>query len=179
MIAIIHGGHRHGIHWRVTSLLAEILKKQGDKVEIIDLSEMDFEYCCGDQVCQEGECIYKEDKLSKIFKDIILQADCIYVVTPTYFNMPPAKLKNFIDRSNALLPILEVKSAHSLFGTWVSGEADMESIGNNSKLLRDYAEIMGWELCDGISQETLLEDNTEFDEARILEIAKLLHNISK
>ncbi len=179
MIAIIHGSHRHGVHWRVTSLLAKILKKQGDKVEIIDLSEMDFKCCCGDQVCQDGECIYKDDELSRILKEILLQADCIYIVTPTYFNMPPAKLKNFLDRSNALLPIIEEKSTHPIFGTWVSGEADIMSIGNNSKLLRDYAGIMGWELCEGISQEILLEGNVEFDETRILKVAEMLHSISK
>ena len=90
--------------------------------------------------------------------------------------MPPAKLKNFIDRSNALLPVFEEKATHPLFGTWVSGEADMESIGNNSRLLYDYAEIMGWKPCDEINQEVLLE-NTELDEKRILEIAKTLHDI--
>lgn len=176
MIAIIHGSHRHGIHWKVTSLLAERLKEQGDETKIIDLSEIDFEYCCGVQVCQDGECIYKEDILSKIFSEVILQADCIYIVTPTYFNMPPAKLKNFIDRSNALLPILEQKSKHTLFGAWVSGEADLKSIGNNIRLLNDYAEIMGWKPCDKIMQETLLE-NTCLDESRIQEISKKLHDI--
>lgn len=176
MIAIIHGSHRHGIHWRVTSTLTGYLKKQGDDVKIIDLSDMDFEFCCGVQVCQDGECVYKEDTLSKIFREVILKADCIYIVTPTYFNMPPAKLKNFIDRSNALLPVFEEKATHPLFGTWVSGEADMESIGNNSRLLYDYAEIMGWKPCDEINQEVLLE-NTELDEKRILEIAKTLHDI--
>ncbi len=176
MITIIHGSHRHGIHWRVTSMLAGYLKEQGDDVKIIDLSDMDFEFCCGVQVCQDGECTYKEDTLSKIFKEGILKADCIYIVTPTYFNMPPAKLKNFIDRSNALLPVFEEKATHPLFGTWVSGEADMESIGNNSRLLHDYAEIMGWKPCDEIKQEVLL-GNTELDEKRILEIAKTLHDI--
>lgn len=176
MIAIIHGSHRHGIHWRVTSILAGYLQEQGNEVKIIDLAEMDFEFCCGVQVCQDGECVFKDDILSKIFREVILQADCIYIVTPTYFNMPPAKLKNFIDRSNALLPIFEEKSTHPLFGTWVSGEADMESIGNNNRLLYEYAEIMGWKPCDEIKEEVLLE-NTELDKNRILEIAKTLHDI--
>ena len=52
----------------------------------------------------------------------------------------------------------------------------MESIGNNSRLLHDYAEIMGWKTCDEIKQEVLL-GNTELDEKRILEIAKTLHDI--
>ena len=137
MITIIHGSHRHGIHWEIVTILKEYLEARDNEVRIIDLSEMEFNACCGTQVCQEGDCIYRDDQLSAVFESTVLPTDVIYIVTPTYFNMPPAKLKSFIDRTNALLPILEESNRTVYFGAWVSGEADMESIQTNSKLLKE------------------------------------------
>lgn len=174
MFTIIHGSHRHGYHWNLVKLLQESLEKSEIDVKIIDLATLNFEYCCGDQVCQEEECIYKEDELSKIFEKFILSATGIYIVTPTYFNMPPAKLKNFIDRSNALLPKLENKTTHSMFGTWISGEADIESIECHCRLLSDYATIMGWNIIEEICEKVLLEEEKVINDSRIQEIAKII-----
>ena len=133
---------------------------------------MEFNACCGTQVCQEGDCIYKDDQLSAVFESTVLPADVIYIITPTYFNMPPAKLKSFIDRTNALLPILEESNRTVYFGAWVSGEADMESIQTNSKLLQEYASIMGWELSENICKCTLLGEGIGIDSNDIIEIAQ-------
>lgn len=174
MFTIIHGSHRHGYHWRVTELLRDKLEEAGVEVKIIDLSQLEFEYCCGNQVCQDGDCIYKDDILSELFKKFILPADGIYIVTPTYFNMPTAKLKNFIDRSNALLPKIENTPMNSIFGAWVSGEADQESIECNSQLLSDYAKIMGWKSLKGISETVFLEESQKIKIERIQEIVEVI-----
>lgn len=173
MFTIIHGSHRHGYHWEITKLLKECLEKLGIEVNIVDLSNITFEYCCGEQVCQDGECIYKDD-LYVTFEKFILQAKGIYIVTPTYFNMPTAKLKNFIDRSNALLPKLENELTHPIFGKWVSGEAEQESIECNSQLLSDYAQIMGWRLIDEICETVFLGEYNEVRVDRIQEIAEII-----
>ena len=174
MFTIIHGSHRHGYHWKVTELLKEALETIGVKVNVIDLSQIEFEYCCGDQVCQTDDCLYKEDNLSILLKKFILPARGIYIVSPTYFNMPPAKLKSFIDRTNALLPAIEKKPMNTIFGAWVSGEADQESVGCHSKLLCDYAEIMGWKVIEESNEELWLSDNKEIDGNRIKEIANII-----
>ena len=174
MFTIIHGSHRHGYNWKIVELLKEKLEVSSMEVIIIDLSKLDFEYCCGFQICQEGECIYKNDKLSEIFKKFIIPADGIYVVTPTYFNMPPAKLKSFIDRSNALLPELENEKKDVIFGVWVSGEAELDSIECNKKMLEDYAEIMGWKLVKEINELVLFGENSDVNVDRIEEIAEMI-----
>ena len=46
MIAIIHGSHRHGIHWEIVNILKEYLESQDNDVRIIDLSEMEFNEKC-------------------------------------------------------------------------------------------------------------------------------------
>lgn len=171
MITIIHGSHRHGIHWEIVTILKEYLEAHDNDVRIIDLSEMEFNVCCGTQVCQEGDCIYTDDQLSAVFESTVLPADVIYIVTPTYFNMPPAKLKSFIDRTNALLPILEESNRTVYFGAWVSGEADMESIQTNSKLLKEYASIMGWVLEEDICKCTLLGEGFGIDTNELVNLA--------
>lgn len=174
MFIIIHGSHRHGYHWCVVEHLKKNLVKLGLDVKVIDLSILRFEYCCGEQECQEGECIYKDDDFS-ILRKFLLQADGVYIVTPTYFNMPTAKLKNFIDRTNALLPELENRINRTIFGTWVSGEADLESIECNRKLLESYAEVMGWKLIDEINETVFLEEYRELNEDRIQKIAEKIY----
>lgn len=179
MFTIIHGSHRHGYHWKVVGVLRNCLERLEINVQIIDLSNLKFECCCGNQVCQDDECIYKGDELSEIFDKYIIQSEGIYIVTPTYFNMPPGKLKNLIDRSNALLPVLEDKIEHPIFGTWISGEADLESIECNRKLLADYAEIMGWKLIDEICEKVLLGQDIEVNEDKVRKYAELINNILK
>lgn len=176
MITLIHGGHRHGTHWEVLQLLKKELEALGKDVHVIDLTNLQFYECCGDQVCQIGDCLYKNDALYKEFEASLLPADVIYIITPTYFNMPPAKLKSFIDRTNALLPVLEGREKAVHFGTWVSGEADLESISCNSRLLSDYASIMGWIPCEDITHCALISDDYELDAAFIKKIA---HAISE
>ena len=173
MFLIIHASHRHGYHWAVAKRLEKALLEKEIKVEIIDLSDADIAYCCGTQVCQEADCVHN-DCFTKGYQQMLLQADGVYVVTPTYFNMPPAKLKNFIDRTNAILPHMEEKEQPPIFGAWVSGEADMDSIGCNLKLLCDYADIMSWERKDELNHTVVLEENTVVDDVRICEIANLV-----
>lgn len=174
MFIIIHGSHRHGYHWDVTNLLKDKLVDYNINVDIIDLSNTEFNYCCGNQVCQDSQCIYEDEFIIK-YKNKILEADGIYIVTPTYFNMPPAKLKNFIDRTNALLPIFEERNFRPIFGLWVSGEADLDSIKCNVNLLKDYAEIMGWHNIEEICNSVYIADNQEIDKEKIKYIADFIN----
>lgn len=177
MITIIHGSHRHGIHWEIVTILKEYLEARDNEVRIIDLSEMEFNACCGTQVCQEGDCIYSDDQLFAVFESTVLPTDVIYIVTPTYFNMPPAKLKSFIDRTNALLPILEECNRTVYFGAWVSGEADLESIQTNSKLLKEYASIMGWQSVEDIMNTFLVADDFRPSLDQVIKIAESIESL--
>ena len=114
------------------------------------------------------------DEFSEIIKNQILQADGIYVVTPTYFNMPPAKLKNFIDRTNALLPVLGRMEKKPIFGIYACGEAGMQSIGDNIRLLTDYSAIMGWDSIERLNIAECITDTTVVDITKITEIANYI-----
>lgn len=174
MIAIIHGSHRKGYCWEIVKALHALFEEHCIEAAVVDLSSADILPCCGNQVCQEGACIYLHDDFSETIKNQILYSDGIYIVTPTYFNMPPAKLKNFIDRTNALLPIVESIEKKPFFGAYVCGEADIESIENNLRLLSDYAEIMGWNSVGRLNTVECITDTSALDIAKITEIVNCI-----
>lgn len=175
MFIIIHGSHRHGYCWEISNILCTQLNVYNIDTMLIDLSIAEVNCCCGSQVCQETECIYKHDDFSDDFKDKIIDADGIFIITPTYFNMPPAKLKNFIDRTNALLPIVESAQNHPFFGAYVCGEADDKSISCNLNILKEYADIMGWRNIEHLNITECLTDNSEFVCERVKAIADLIY----
>ena len=178
MFTIIHGSHRHGYHWNLVKRLQDYLEKTEVEVKIIDLAVLNFEYCCGDQVCQEKECIYKDDELSKIFEQFIIPAAGIYMVTPTYFNMPPARLKNMMDRSNAILPHID-ENQRRYFGAWVCGETEDSSIDSNLKLLINFAEICGMQPVNDlmIKEISEQEEPCKVSLDKTLKIAELIKDL--
>lgn len=174
MLTIIHGSHRHGHCWDVANALKKELENHNIELEIIDLSTSNINFCCGDQVCQSGECIYLQDDFSERISNKILNSEGIFIITPTYFNMPPAKLKSFIDRTNALLPFFEKTDNKPLFGAYVCGEADDESVNNHLSLLIDYAAIMGWENKESLNITELITDDTIVDGNKVKAIAEVI-----
>lgn len=175
MFTIIHGSHRHGYSWDFSCALRAQLNVHNIEVALIDLSNSNINFCCGSQVCQETDCVYNQDDFSKYFKDLIINANGIYIITPTYFNMPPAKLKNFIDRTNALLPILESAENRPFFGAYVCGEADDESINCNLNLLKEYAAIMGWSNIEQLNMTECITDTSEITCEVIETISDLIY----
>lgn len=175
MFTIIHGSHRHGYSWDIACALRTKLNVHHIEVAVIDLSVANIDYCCGSQECQENECVHKQDDFSLSFKDQIISSDGIFIITPTYFNMPPAKLKNFIDRTNALLPILDNVEKHTFFGAYVCGEADEESINSNLSLLKEYAAIMGWDSVEQLNVVECLTDAIKINSETIETIADFIY----
>jgi multimeric flavodoxin WrbA len=139
MITIIHGGHREGLCFSAAKTLEQLLKEQNIEVKLYNLRNTNFSYCCGNQLCQDsGTCMY-EDYIASEIIPTIAQSDGLIFFTPTYFNMPPAILKNFIDRCNLLLTIEDRK--HPKFGAWVSGQTEIASIEDCYKGIATFCEI--------------------------------------
>jgi len=74
----------------------------------------------------------------------IALSDFLVIFTPTYFNMPPALLKNFIDRCNVLL-MLENRKPLGI-ATWISGQADECSLEACFRCLSSFAEVCEYTL---------------------------------
>jgi len=141
MITIIHGGHREGLCFEAYNIFKDFIDKKKLEVKFFSLRDYDINFCCGDQPCQSsGVCIHK-DTVSNDIIPVIANSDAILFFTPTYFNLPPAMLKNFMDRCNFLLTIKDRK--HPNFGAWVSG-TEKDSPEDNYMCLATFANIFEW-----------------------------------
>lgn len=139
MVTIIHGGHREGLCFAATKAFDKLLRETGTEVKLYNLRDYHFGFCCGNQPCQEsGVCIYN-DLIAKEIIPSIAASNALIIFTPTYFNLPPAILKNFIDRCNLLLTVEDRKRLK--FGAWVSGQTVGSSAEECFKSLVTFAEI--------------------------------------
>lgn len=139
MVTIIHGGHREGLSFNAAKTLKRFLQEKGNTVKLYSLRDYHFDFCCGNQPCQDsGECIYSDEITNEIIPSIS-ESDSVIFFSPTYFNMPPAILKSFIDRCNLLLTNEERR--YPRFGAWVSGQTEKDSLEDNYKCLATFAEI--------------------------------------
>jgi multimeric flavodoxin WrbA len=139
MTIIIHGGHRNGLCFEAARYLQQTLLEKNQQVKFYNLNEIIFDYCCGNQPCQEsGKCIYDDVVTNEIIPSVC-KSDALVVFTPTYFNMPTTRVKNFIDRCNVMLTNETRK--HPKFGAWVSGQTEKSSCEDNFKCLSTFAEI--------------------------------------
>ena len=146
MVTIIHGGHREGLCFKAYNMFKQILNEKEIEVKSYSLRDYDFKFCCGDQACQNsGMCTYR-DIISDEIIPAIIKSDAIIFFTPTYFNMPPAMLKNFMDRCNFLLTIVDRK--HPIFGVWISGQTEKDSLEENYNCFVTFANICEFELIE-------------------------------
>ena len=123
MITIIHGGHREGRCYKAAKHFVKILISKDITTKFFNLRDHRFDYCCGDQPCQDsGQCIH-DDWITREVIPTIARSDAMIIFTPTYFNMPPAILTNFINRCNLLLTINERK--HLCLGAWITGQTSL------------------------------------------------------
>jgi multimeric flavodoxin WrbA len=135
-LLIISGSPRVGNSNRVSKSLFEILQLRGDKVDIVELSKMNIEYCTGCLECEdEGICPIEDDMIS--VQEKMLYADVIIFSTPVYFDNLPGKLKSLVDRSNLFMSELKGKRS----AAFLCGQADEESWKNCAEIIKNYSEI--------------------------------------
>ena len=100
---LISGSPRKG---NTDYVLLEIYNNlKGDK-ELIFLKDINLKHCNGCLNCYEtNECVIN-DKMSKVFKKLLI-ADIIIIGSPNYYGNVSGLLKDFIDRT---IPSYETKS---------------------------------------------------------------------
>jgi len=146
MITIIHGGHRGGLSMSAAQTFKQLLDKRNLENKLYSLRDDFFSFCCGNQPCQDsGKCVHN-DYITHEVVPVIAKSDSLFFFTPTYFNMPPAILKSFMDRCNLLLAA--EKRKHPRFGAWITGQESEESLEDNYRCLATFAEICELEPID-------------------------------
>lgn len=101
-ILAINGSHRVGEN---TSKLLQMTLDEaaalGAETEMVDLAELDIEFCAGCNKCLFKPMCSISDDMDEL-KQKMLDADGIILGSPDYFGNVTARMKNFIDRTRPL-----------------------------------------------------------------------------
>ena len=138
----ICGSPRKGnTEWMLTQLL-ESAQHAGAETELILLRQKDIRLCRGCLTCEIGRgkkpgvCVIKDDMAPLLAK--MLEADGIVFGTPVYFYLLSALLKNCMDRTLPIWPLLRSKRAA---GVAVAEDTVGKAIDN----LKTYTDLCGME----------------------------------
>lgn len=142
IIGVCGSPRKGNTEWMLKKLL-EKAAQSGAEVEMLLLRRMNVRTCRGCLACEEGGrerkgvCKIKDDMAGVYPK--LLEADAIVLATPGYFEMLSGLLKNFLDRTCAIWPMLEGKK---IAGLAVAEEGVGQAIQN----FRTYASLckMPW-----------------------------------
>lgn len=101
-ILAINGSHRAGQNTaKLLSLALEEAQARGAETELVELSELNIEYCSGCNRCLGKPMCSIDDDMSQL-KEKMLEADGIILGSPDYFSNVTARTKCFIDRTRPL-----------------------------------------------------------------------------
>ena len=101
-ILAINGSHRAGQNTaKLLSLALEEAQAHGAETELVELSELNIEYCSGCNRCLGKPICSIDDDMTQL-KEKMLEADGIILGSPDYFSNVTARTKCFIDRTRPL-----------------------------------------------------------------------------
>lgn len=99
MIIALQGSYRkNGKTATMMDYAVKAAKEKGHEVTVVNLHEMNIDYCKGCMKCDEqGECILKNDDMHVVC-EYMQKADVIILAAPVYWGNVPAIVKNVFDR---------------------------------------------------------------------------------
>ena len=142
VIGICGSPRKGNTEWMLTKLLEEVARS-GVDTELVLLREKHIEGCDGCLSCEaggarrKGACRIQDDM--QIIYPKLTEADGFAFGTPVYFDMLSGLLKNFMDRTCPIWPMLELKP---VVGVAVAEAGIGQAIAN----LKTYSSItsMRW-----------------------------------
>lgn len=142
IIGVCGSPRKGNTEWMLGRVM-EAAEKAGADAETLLLRKTDVKICRGCLACESGGkerkgiCVIKDD-MNDIYPRL-MAADAIVLATPAYFELLSGLLKNFIDRTCAIWPHLDGKTAAGLA---VAEEGTGAAIAN----LKTYASLcrMQW-----------------------------------
>lgn len=142
IVAICGSPRKGNTEWMLSKVL-ESARAEGAETELLLLKDRDIRTCRGCLTCEVGDdrqpgvCVIKDDMEGLLPK--MLAADAIVFGTPVYFYMLSGLLKNFMDRTIPIWPLLKGKD--------VAGVAvATDTMGRALENLRTYTDLceMRW-----------------------------------
>lgn len=178
-VLIINGSHRTNGNTTIFSNYAQnVFKHNNIDAEIVNLIDYRIDFCSGCLLCEDiYECNIQDD--FNLIVDKIKDSSLLFFVTPSYFNMPTARMKNFIDRTNVLCNYFE--NNKKLFSAFVVGQTDSDSCIDVYNYIKKYADIM---YMDSVINEPIIAIARDAGELQIndqilLGLKNIIHTITK
>lgn len=81
--------------------ISNMLKNEGISYEILDIYDMNIDYCNACGYCEHKKGCRIKDDMTNLYK-MFDESKGTIVVSPVYFNSVPAKMKTVIDRTQAV-----------------------------------------------------------------------------
>ena len=173
VVGICGSPRRGNTEWMLKRLL-EIVAQTGADTELILLRRQTIKHCNGCLTCEvggkarKGTCTIKDD-MQEIYPRL-LEADCLVFGTPVYFEMLSGLLKNFMDRTCPVWPMLEGKL---LAGIAVAEEGIGKAIDN----LKTYGVVCGMRWGGYVTALAKTPSQVSEDKKVDKKIQQLAHNI--
>lgn len=141
MKLFINASHRN----HNSSKIIKYIKEQND--EVIFLSELDIKFCLGCNSCvRTNKCCIDDDMTNEVY-DLLLNSDEIIIVNPIYMDNITGRLKNFLDRFNALSNVgyLKNKKVYLILTGQQTEDDNIEVIHNINNYFENIKEWMNFE----------------------------------
>ena len=153
-------------------MLNKVLEGAGDvEKELILLRNLDIKPCTGCDICyNEGKPCPIEDDMKQLYEKL-LKADVIVFGSPNYFKNVSGLMKNFIDRTNAIVepPRLKNKKA----GIVCVGGQDLNNIQFCENVLKEFIDDHQMILVGSVIAKAEGPGEIEKDTLAINELKKL------
>jgi multimeric flavodoxin WrbA len=172
VLGIVGSPRKNGNTDILVGTVLESAESAGATVEKIYLNDLNFRECQGCGVCKsEGKCSLDDDMQQVYTK--MLDADCIVVGSPVYFQGVSAQTKKFIDRCYALF---DHKFETQLKGkkgvtVVVCGIPDITMTSSTTQHLLNVMKFAGMDAVDSIEASALnpgdvLSNNSVIEKAK-------------
>jgi len=140
-VVCINGSPRnYGGTYKLLRIAMEAAKREGAKVKLYNLYELDIKPCIGCLCDIQNACRYPcviEDDMKEIYEEI-LKADGLILATPIYWYSPSGPIKNFIDRLTAFENMIFITGR-----SWVEGKVcGLIAVGNDSGMIMVLSNLM-------------------------------------
>jgi multimeric flavodoxin WrbA len=108
-------------------LAEELQKLPTAKVHVVRLARYNIKHCLGCRRCMQlKDCVIRDDDFHKLWRRI-LAAEVIIQLSPVYWQGPPGKHKDLIDRSHAYFACGQVLAGKTGYTISVAGDSGSDS----------------------------------------------------
>lgn len=142
VIGVCGSPRKGNTEWMLNTLM-DAAARNGAEIEMLLLRKMDVRMCRGCLACEEGGSEREgrckiDDDMNEVYPKL-LAADAIVLATPVYMDMLSGRLKNFLDRTCGIWPMLEGKKTAGL-------AVAEDGIGQTIQNVKTYARLckMRW-----------------------------------